>query len=142
MRTEGDVGQCDLDLGSAHYIICRHRSASPQLERTPDQPDMLDAINTSTNNTVSFVLFKTPDTHKSMTVHTRVLQYTQEYDSTHKSITVHTRVSQYTQSITVHTRVSQYTQEYGSISKCSSQRIGLQRVVFLIVRKFLSFATS
>ena len=47
MRTEGDVRQCDLDLGSSHYI--RADTGLPQhllIEKHPDQPDMLDAINT------------------------------------------------------------------------------------------------
>ena len=41
------VGQCDLDLGSSHYI--RADTGLPQhllIEKHPDQPDMLDAINT------------------------------------------------------------------------------------------------
>ena len=42
----GSVGQCDLDLGSSHYIYSRHRSAKTVVEKHPDQPDMLDAINT------------------------------------------------------------------------------------------------
>ena len=45
------VRQCDLDLGSSHYIDSRHRSAGTsvrdtRVEKHPDQPDMLDAINT------------------------------------------------------------------------------------------------
>ena len=47
MRTEGDVGQCDLDLGSSHYI--RADTGLPRhLEKHPDQPDMLGAINYAT----------------------------------------------------------------------------------------------
>ena len=62
MRTEGDVGQCDLDLGSSHYIYSRHRSAGIQmLEKHPDQPDMLDAINTLLKVNRVFVFLSTPD---------------------------------------------------------------------------------
>ena len=47
----GFVGQCDLDLESSHYIYSRHRSATPLVDQLvrckhPNQPDMLDAINT------------------------------------------------------------------------------------------------
>ena len=42
------VGQCDLDLGSSHYI--RADTGLPRLVQCkhPDQPDMLDAINYAT----------------------------------------------------------------------------------------------
>ena len=45
------VGQCDLDLGSSHYI--RADTGLPRTLRLlrckhPDQPDMLDAINYAT----------------------------------------------------------------------------------------------
>ena len=45
------VGQCDLDLGSSHYI--RADTGLPQTLRLlrckhPGQPDMLDAINYAT----------------------------------------------------------------------------------------------
>ena len=48
MRTEGDVGQCDLDLGSSHYIRADTGLPRTLLEKHPDQPDMLDAINYAT----------------------------------------------------------------------------------------------
>ena len=61
-RTKGDVGQCDLDLGSSHYITAGtglpHRSL---VEKYPNQPDMLDAINTLLKvNRVSLSLLRPP----------------------------------------------------------------------------------
>ena len=66
MRTEGDVGQCDLDLGSSHYIradtgLPQHSYSHSLIEKHPDQPDMLDAINTLNSKPSVFVMFETPD---------------------------------------------------------------------------------
>ena len=49
--TINTVGQCDLDLGSSYYIradIGLPRTLGTYLEKHPDQPDMLDAINYAT----------------------------------------------------------------------------------------------
>ena len=64
MRTEGDVGQCDLDLGSSHYI--RADTGLPQHSlrcKHPDQPDMLDAINTLNSTHRVIVLYDPPDSN-------------------------------------------------------------------------------
>ena len=43
------VGQCDLDLGSSHYITAGTGLPQSTLRcKHPDQPDMLDAINYAT----------------------------------------------------------------------------------------------
>ena len=46
------VGQCDLDLGSSHYIRADtglpHTTTTDRRCKHPDQPDMLDAINYAT----------------------------------------------------------------------------------------------